>query len=95
MKSISKAMLLALLGLGMSGGCAGSDDESPVGSCFSPEQTPALALEHAEAGCACNGEQGQCVRVRYDGQDVDLALVCAGGRWRSVEDGPCWSGSSP
>lgn len=95
MKSISKRMILWMLGLAVLGACAGGDDGSSVGSCFSPEQTPELALDHPEAGCSCNGEKDQCVPVRYEGGEASIGLVCAAGHWTSVEDGPCWGPASP
>ena len=98
MKSISKRWVLAMFCLAGMGACAGGDDGSPIGSsgnCFSPEQTPELAIDHPEAGCSCDAkEKDQCVSTSYQGQAWDIALVCTG-RWTSVEDGPCWPVPSP
>jgi hypothetical protein len=89
MKSISKRFVAAMLGLAGMGACAGGGGAS-VGSCFSPEQTPELAMDHPEAGCACAGEKDHCVSTSYQGRELSVALVCTAGRWTSVEDGPCW-----
>jgi len=65
------------------GGAAGS-----TGECFSPIESPELALDSNAIGCPCTfGES--CVLVDDGGRPHALALVCERGRWQSVEDGPC------
>jgi len=87
----------------LAGGCTPGDDGTvwkwwpnqeppPPGAtlaCFSPSQSPALSLDEPNAGCPCSGSAGVCVRTEYDGRPWDVALVCEGGRWQGVEDGPC------
>lgn len=69
------------------GGASGDTD------CFSPTNSPELAIDHVDAGCACNEtDPDQCVRTAHEGRPWDVALVCEGGRWQSVEDGPCGDG---
>jgi hypothetical protein len=93
MNTISKLMGGGLLGLALTGACAGGNGGTQIGSCFSPTQSPELAIDAPDAGCGCSGEEAdQCVSTRYQGRAWDVALVCSEGRWRSVEDGPCFPG---
>jgi hypothetical protein len=66
------------------GGTGGSS-----GACFSPDENPELGLDPSAIGCACDEEPGVCVALE-DGPGFHLvAMLCSGGRWNSVEDGPC------
>lgn len=60
--------------------------------CFSPTESPMLAIDTPEAGCACTNEPAECVRTAYEGRDWDVGLECVDGRWHSVEDGVCGDG---
>ena len=95
MNAISKLMGGALVGLALTAACAQEDGGPSIGgsqpgTCFSPTQSPELALDEPDAGCVCSDEESQCVSTRYQGRAWDVALICAEGRWRSVEDGPCY-----
>jgi hypothetical protein len=57
--------------------------------CFSPTDSPELALEPDGVGCACSDEPPQCVRTTYQSRPWDVALYCVGGRWTIAEDGVC------
>jgi hypothetical protein len=65
-------------------GGAGSDDD-----CYAPQHRPELSLEAGAEGCACNGDQAECVRFAYQGRPHDMALYCIDGRWALAEDGVC------
>jgi hypothetical protein len=59
-------------------------------ACYSPTQNLDTAYDDGSEGCECEeGAAGQCV-PDSDGRNV--ALVCEGGRWSAVEDGPCAPG---
>jgi hypothetical protein len=61
--------------------------------CFAPNEAPALAIDHPDAGCACNGDEpAECVLTEYQGQPWRVALYCEAGRWISAEDGVCGDG---
>lgn len=65
---------------------------SPSGcdqGCFSPTESPALAIEPGSLGCACTDEPPECVRTMHEGKPWDIALYCVDGRWTSAEDGVC------
>jgi hypothetical protein len=100
MSTIAKLMGGALIGLAMTGACAQGQGGPPIGgsqpgTCFSPTQSPELALDEPDAGCSCSDEESQCVSTRYQGRAWDVALICTQGRWRSVEDGPCFPTRPP
>ena len=69
----------ALLAVACSADVANPDTQT----CFSPTQNAAGAYESGAHGCACNAATDEDVCV--DG----AALVCDGGQWSAVEDGPC------
>jgi hypothetical protein len=67
-------------------GCSAEAEERGGGRnslehCFSPTQNLEHAYDDGAKGCACKDEPDQCV----DG----VALLCDGGAWQAVEDGPC------
>jgi hypothetical protein len=67
-------------------GCAAETAETN-GDCYSPTQNVERAYESGVAGCECaKGADAQCVR---DNTGRNVALVCEGGHWKAVEDGPC------
>ncbi len=57
--------------------------------CFSPTDTPGLAINPDSTGCACNDDPPECVRTMHEGNPWDVALYCVDGRWTSAEDGVC------
>ncbi len=64
-----------------SDGNGGSGPSSP--GCYSPTQNLDHTYDREAKGCACDSKQDAdaCVGA--------VALVCRGGFWQSVEDGPC------
>jgi len=77
------------------GGATQAEGGASSVDCFSPTSHPELAVEDPDAGCACDAkEPDQCVRTQHEGRPWDVALVCAQGRWQSVEDGPCGGGGA-
>jgi hypothetical protein len=72
---------------GTSSGGGGSGGGS--GACFSPDQNSELGLDASAIGCACDDEPDVCVALEDGSGFHMLAMVCNGGRWNSVEDGPC------
>lgn len=89
MRHKSKRVLLALF-VSLAGGCSGEELTLPgEDACFSPSQSPELALTRPDAGCPCGGDAAVCVSVEHQGRPWNVALVCVDERWRSVEDGPC------
>ena len=63
--------------------------DGPDGDCYAPQHRPELSLEAGAQGCACNGEQAECVRFAYQGRPHDVALYCIDGSWQLAEDGVC------
>ncbi|WP_437905524.1 hypothetical protein WME95_45785 [Sorangium sp. So ce327] len=58
--------------------------------CFSPTQNLDTAYEPGSVGCACaDTDEDVCVK---DSHGRAVALVCEGGAWLAVLDGPCGGG---
>lgn len=75
-----RGISIALLGVALLAGC---DDDD----CYSPTQNLDRAYEEGSHGCGCAaGSAPVCVR---DSSKKMVGLVCEGGRWVAVEDGPC------
>jgi hypothetical protein len=56
-------------------------------ACYSPTQNLDSAYDEGSVGCECDdGSAGQCIA---DSEGRNVALVCNGGQWTAVEDGPC------
>ena len=69
--------------VGSSGASAGSSNGTAISLCYSPTQNLSIAYDTGARGCSCPA-----------GVDADIcvssvALICEGGFWRAVEDGPC------
>jgi hypothetical protein len=60
-----------------------SDDAADVGSCYGPTTDLSTVYQPGAVGCACDHavEPDVCVR--------GVGLMCLGGRWTAVIDGPC------
>jgi hypothetical protein len=89
-KSFLRRMGVAMACLMASGACGGGEDtpaaEPAQASCFSPEQTPELAIDQPGRGCPCDGDADQCVATTYYGRAWSVGLVCTTGRWTRNDD---------
>ena len=78
-------LFTVFLGIGCSSAQEGPDEGQD--SCYSPTQNLDTAYDEGAVGCACEeGSAGQCVP---DSGGRNVALVCEGGHWKAVQDGPC------
>jgi len=55
-------------------------------TCYSPTQNAARAYDEGAFGCACDGDEAQCVNTDEAGF---VGLICEDGAWAAVSDGPC------
>jgi hypothetical protein len=60
--------------------------------CFSPTNSPNLALINPDAGCACVDEPPECVKTEHEGRPWRVSLYCERGKWTTGEDGVCGDG---
>jgi len=79
--------------VGSGGATAGKGSLSAGGAtsltCFSPTQNLAIAYQADAQGCSCDRSIDVDVCVQ------GIALICEGGTWMAVEDGPCMPQATP
>lgn len=56
--------------------------------CFSPTNSPNLALVDPDAGCACDDDPPECVETVHDGRPSRLELYCEDGKWTTETRSP-------
>ena len=84
-KTYANACLANLAGTGILGaGQCPPGEVADVLDCYSPTKNLERAYEDNAQGCACDVDKDAAVCVK------GVALICEGGAWQAVQDGPCW-----